>query len=453
MSIPTIIGTTGFGMSGGSATTNILEEFSNIYGLKTDMGGASTFECKFFTENIFALENALKTDSDIDYAIKKFLYNAKQASQEHLYIKNFGNTFLTSSFEYIDKISNTYLGGIYKKYDYTFLKKEEKKHINYTHTLYDYLCQNREYNEYEPYPWVPGFAPFGKVYYADFDEAFYKITQEYIQKVFLPLYNHFNGGGYILADALYRTNTAPSELRYFNKSKALMTNRDPRDLYVMNKELYGEWFIPTWDVDKWIKYYRHRRKCIKPQKEHNTSNILHLQFEELIYDYENSLTKIKDFLSLNDEQHIKKGKIFIPEKSKQNTQVFRKYPKYIKDIEKIEKELSEFCYNYSENQVRYFTEEEVKSTRQESLEDIRKTVCIFQKTGKLPFSILKGTFIFSTLYKYIKSFKNRKGIKSIIKGIIKVFFAVIYFPIEFFLNLFNLKKYYKLNNHRKVEFK
>ena len=82
-------------------------------------------------------------------------------------------------------------------------------------------------------------------------------------------------------------------------------------------------------------------------------NILHLQFEELIYNYEESLTKIKRFLSLGDTEHIKKGEIFIPEKSKTNTQLFRKYPKYAKDIEKIEKELSEFCYPYTDEQTKY----------------------------------------------------------------------------------------------------
>lgn len=52
---PIIIGASGFGTSGGSAITNILEEFSAFSILR----GGATFECKFFTENIFALETAL----------------------------------------------------------------------------------------------------------------------------------------------------------------------------------------------------------------------------------------------------------------------------------------------------------------------------------------------------------------------------------------------------------
>ena len=100
---------------------------------------------------------------------------------------------------------------------------------------------------------------------------------------------------------------------------------------------------------------------------------MQVRFEDLIYDYEASLIKIKNFLNLQDSEHTKKGQIFIPEKSQTNTQIFRKYPKYLKDIEKIEKELPEFCYPYSDSQIRYFTPTEIQNTQTETIEDIRKT--------------------------------------------------------------------------------
>ena len=87
---PTIIGTSSFAASGGSAITNILEEFSTFSILK----GGATFECKFFTENIFALETALKLGSDVDKAVKTFLYNAQQVSKDFDYKNNFGPEFL-----------------------------------------------------------------------------------------------------------------------------------------------------------------------------------------------------------------------------------------------------------------------------------------------------------------------------------------------------------------------
>ncbi|WP_253687993.1 MULTISPECIES: sulfotransferase family protein [unclassified Treponema] len=373
MPTPTIIGTSSFAQSGGSALTNVLEEFESIYSI-ADRG---QFECKFFTDNILPLEIALKTRYGIDNAIKSFLFNAKIASLDPLYQNNFGDTFYDCAVAYIDSISDWYLGAVHKDYDYSFLDKNESKMFKNAGKLYKYLYGSREYAAYEPYHWEPSFAPFGKVYYADFTDDFYQKTQAYIEKVFSPSY--MQNKRYLLADAIYTaTSTTPNELMYYKNSKALIANRDPRDLYVMNKEIYGEWFIPTWDVDAWIKYYKHRRQCIKPQKENNKDNILHIQFENLIYDYEDSLSKIKNFLDLSDEDHVKKGQIFIPEKSIQNTQMFRRYPKYFDDIKKIEKELPEFCYDYSESQIRYF-HSECKNPNRLSLEDIRKNVCAFQK--------------------------------------------------------------------------
>ena len=180
---------------------------------------------------------------------------------------------------------------------------------------------------------------------------------------------------------------------------------------------------------------------------------MHLEFESLIYNYEESLEKIKKFLNLKDSEHTKKRQIFIPEKSKTNTQLFRKYPKYAKDIEKIEKELPEFCYPYSETQIRHFLPEEIKGENRETLEDIRKTVCIFQKTGKLPFSNKQGAFLFSKLGELIQNFKDRKTIFSKIKGIIKLILFFPYYLADFYKQLKFLNEYQTKNKDKVVEFK
>lgn len=448
MSSPTIIGTSSFAASGGSAITNILEEFSAFSILK----GGATFECKFFTENIFALETALKLGSDVDKAVKTFLYNAQQASNSFDYKNNFGTEFLNYTIEYVDSVTENYLGAVYKDYDYTFLAANERKIFSQAKILYNYKYGKRAYEAYEPYHWEPSYIPFGKVYYGDFPSDFYDKTQKYIEKVFSPLYE--KGKSYILVDSLYTaTEVTPQELMYYKNSKALIANRDPRDLYVINKEIYGEWYMPTWNAEAWIKYYKNRRQSIKPQKENNKDNILHLQFEELIYNYEESLAKIKEFLNLKDSDHTKKGQIFIPEKSQMNTQIFRKYPQYSKDIEKIEKELPEFCYPYSEVQVRHFLPEEIKGENRETLEDIRKTVCIFQKTGKLPFSNIKGACVFTILFSNVQTFRTCKTKMACVKGCIKIMMGVVLFPFDFIYQLISIRQYQNYNKNKTIEFK
>ena len=70
-----------------------------------------------------------------------------------------------------------------------------------------------------------------------------------------------------------------------------------------------------------------------------------IQFEDLVYKYDEMLAKIKDILQLNDACHSKKKQMFNPERSINNTQLFMK-DKYKKEVEIIERELSEFIYEF-----------------------------------------------------------------------------------------------------------
>lgn len=441
----TIIGTTSYGGTGGSALTNILEEFDCISTIK----GGATFECKFFSNNLFQLETALRNELFVNAAVKEMLYQAKLASNDQFYITNFGKDFFfNSTMEYIKTVTGSWLGGMYSERDADLIPKEEIKNFKRARFLFDNLYKNK-YELYEQYYWRPSFQAVTEQYYGKFDNEFYKKTQAYTSKIFTSI---AQGKSFILVDALFRPESVVHELNWFSNAKCTIVDRDPRDHYIINKLYWGDSHLPTWTVETYIDWFRTYRSCNKRNAEYSDT-ILQLKFEDLIYDYEESLTKIKQFLHLNDSEHIKKGQIFIPEKSKTNTQLFRKYPKYAKDIEKIEKELPEFCYPYSETQIRHFLPEEIKGENRETLEDIRKTVCIFQKTGKLPFSNKQGAFLFSKLGELIQNFKDRKTIFSKIKGIIKLILFFPYYLADFYKQLKFLNEYQTKNKDKVVEFK
>nr|WP_315315195.1 sulfotransferase family protein [Treponema denticola] len=441
----TIIGTTGFGESGSSALTNILEEFECVSTIK----GGATFECKFFSNNLFQLETALRNQLFVNAAVKEMLYQAKLASNDQFYITNFGKDFFfNSTMEYIKTVTGSWLGGMYSERDADLIPKEEIKNFKRARFLFDNLYKNK-YELYEQYYWRPSFQTLTEQYYGKFDNEFYKKTQAYTSKIFTPIAQNKR---FILVDALFRPESVIHELNWFLNAKCLIGDRDPRDLYVINKMYKGEPYLPTWTVETYIDWFKTYRSCNRRNAEH-FDTILQLKFESLIYNYEESLEKIKKFLNLKDSEHTKKRQIFIPEKSKTNTQLFRKYPKYAKDIEKIEKELPEFCYPYSETQIRHFLPEEIKGENRETLEDIRKTVCIFQKTGKLPFSNKQGAFLFSKLGELIQNFKDRKTIFSKIKGIIKLILFFPYYLADFYKQLKFLNEYQTKNKDKVVEFK
>ena len=122
----TIIGTTSYGGTGGSALTNILEEFDCISTIK----GGATFECKFFSNNLFQLETALRNELFVNAAVKEMLYQAKLASNDQFYITNFGKDFFfNSTMEYIKTVTGSWLGGMYSERDVDLIPKEEIKNF------------------------------------------------------------------------------------------------------------------------------------------------------------------------------------------------------------------------------------------------------------------------------------------------------------------------------------
>lgn len=130
-----------------------------------------------------------------------------------------------------------------------------------------------------------------------------------------------------------------------NNMKFIILDRDPRDLYLISK--YNSWRLnhakphyptdPVVFVEEWKR--THVTKFCNP-------NAMQMHFEELIYDYDNSVRKIEKFLDLKPEWHVDKGKYLQPEKSIENTQLFQHNAEWHKEVEIIEEQLCDFIYSF-----------------------------------------------------------------------------------------------------------
>jgi len=104
-----IITCTGYGFTGSSAATNILEEFENIESLNAE------FECTFLHEpdGIQDLENALREGHRLkcDLAIKRFLRLANTLNKQRPFRKYFNNNFVRHSEAFIDSICTAHWNG------------------------------------------------------------------------------------------------------------------------------------------------------------------------------------------------------------------------------------------------------------------------------------------------------------------------------------------------------
>jgi hypothetical protein len=135
-------------------------------------------------------------------------------------------------------------------------------------------------------------------------------------------------------------------LNYFDELKVILVDRDPRDLYLLQKHEYHEMFIPYRNVESFVKWYRMVREC-KQNEEH--PDILKIKFEDLIYLYDITTQKIIDFSGIDASLWHHKRKVFDPDISIKNTNKKLKYTSKSdkREIAYIEKHLSLYCYDFS----------------------------------------------------------------------------------------------------------
>lgn len=150
----------------------------------------------------------------------------------------------------------------------------------------------------------------------------------------------------LILDQPFAGNNPQACFKFFEDPYAIVVDRDPRDNYVFaNTRLVGKLphFMPTQPVDDFVKYYRALRDK-QPYKEKN-DRVLSIRFEDMVYNYDIATKQIQEFLNLPENPNPKS--IFDPAISMPNTQIWKRFPQYAKDIEYIEKELPEYLFDFS----------------------------------------------------------------------------------------------------------
>ena len=94
---------------------------------------------------------------------------------------------------------------------------------------------------------------------------------------------------------------------------------------------------------EFIRYYKNVYKRVSTI---DNPHVLKIQFEDLIYKYDDTVSKIENFIGLDPKSHIAKKKRFDPMISINNTQMFLKLLKYREKIGVIEKEMQEQLYDF-----------------------------------------------------------------------------------------------------------
>ncbi|WP_455049155.1 hypothetical protein [Mitsuokella sp.] len=175
------------------------------------------------------------------------------------------------------------------------------------------------------------------------EEKFLRCTREYIYKLFESVKPQ--NIDTIMVDQLVPPMNLPRYLRYFDDNiKVVVVDRDPRDVFFLDKYVWKDGIIPN-DVEtfcKWFHYTRDHRKY----ESMNTDYIKFIQFEDLVYHYDQTGVELREWLGLDEKNHLYKRKYFDPAVSIHNTQVWKKFPDYDREREFIEKALPEYLYDF-----------------------------------------------------------------------------------------------------------
>lgn len=174
------------------------------------------------------------------------------------------------------------------------------------------------------------------------EEEFLNYTKRYIEQLFASV-NPENK--ILMVDQLFPSTNIKRFNRYFNDIKIFLVDRDPRDIFVLEKYVWKDGLIPTDPVlfCKWYKYTRYNKK----KEVSDNINVKYIQFEDLIFKYGQIVPEIEKWVGLKEEDHTRSKKIFNPKESLQNTQTWLKYRCNINEIKYIEKELKDYLYDFS----------------------------------------------------------------------------------------------------------
>lgn len=341
------IAVTGYFGSGSSAVLDLLSEYScNGTGLKNDKGGYE-HNTLYFPGGIFDLEDKLLKNNDIhrsDEALKTFSREMLRLNDNNFgwygsFQELFGESFRNNLQQFIAELHPFNIGVRYygqcEKVVFNPLKipLQFAAKILLGRTIYKWGRQF-VYDSIKP----------GMTVAFPSEDEFYTAARRFV-KSYLEMYREPDKEN-IVFDRLLLCHNLYRIPNYFDDDfRIIRVNRDLRDIFVLNKYIWKEinagGMYPA-DIDEFVDYWGRINDCEKTSYD---NRILSINFEDLIYRYDETVEKIEKHCSLSSNKHDT-NKFFKPDKSIKNTQVFKLRNTWKSEIDRLEKEFPEFLYEF-----------------------------------------------------------------------------------------------------------
>lgn len=172
-------------------------------------------------------------------------------------------------------------------------------------------------------------------------EQFYDAVNSFLDKIFADT---FDTNKIMLLDQLFLPHDLNRAESYFLDTKYLLVQRDPRDVFILNKYVWADQgYSITFprDVDTFCKYYSAMMDSVP---DHDHAPVQHIWFEDLILEYDFTVKEIETFLGNKIGTHINKRKYLDPSKSVRNIGVYKDDPAFAREADTIAAKLEQYLY-------------------------------------------------------------------------------------------------------------
>lgn len=321
--------------TGSSAVTDYISEFSGVKSLTNyefrfahDPDGLSELEYNLIENfNRHNSGHALKRYKKlVDYYGNHFLVRR--------YEPYFGNQWKKLSYEYIDSLTDFSFKGAWQ-YDYY----DRGPWFEFWHKLPNRIFKKTVWRNSEKA--ISTLKNEITLVSHPSETKFLEVTRKYTDSL-LQVANKENEP-ILMVDQILPSSNIERHLRYFNNMQVVVTDRDPRDLFLLGKYVWNDSIVPR-DLDIFCKWYVYARST-REQEHWDSAKILLLQFEDLIYKYDETTAKIREWVGLSEVDHVNPNKYLDPSKSIKNTRLWVQYPEYKAEADEIAMQLPNYLYN------------------------------------------------------------------------------------------------------------
>lgn len=330
----------GYGGSGKTALINIFQELEGFHAPHHSF----EFGLIRIKDGIFDLEDAIVntwSPSRGDTALKRFDKLIWKIGYNPCKFNIIGRLF-SSGMRY-----NKYFNGEFESISYKYRDELVKFQYN---SISPYPFQNMNIFRYaikKVLNTVFGRKIFLEIFFITVNKIkFYQATNEYFNKLFGTIVNE-NVHSICLYNACEPFNIERA-FNIFPNLKQIIVDRDPRDIYLSSLEEnihVGKDHQNISGSDSLVSFVRRYKELRMRTGVKENDKLIKINFEDLVLDYENTLSRIFTFLGEDKSIHINKKKYFDPEISKAGVGMWKNTDKK-EEIKYIYENLKEYCKDY-----------------------------------------------------------------------------------------------------------